>query len=196
MSEEKRMIDIYEVRNAIWLGGKEYILAEDKNGKTDAPYMTCIGTRNNQLGFEMHEDILASEDYFEIFNIFIGRLAERSKQLSDERSGCGISNAPLTADDCIKGGLDSDIEGKVIIIKASALSPEYRLATHQLQLATGGFGCKPDASGRAVYCTNLYNGERYRYERYDVAGVANITRLPEWAQQKIAELKSKEEAKT
>jgi len=87
----------------------------------------------------------------------------------------------------VAGGLDFDIEGKVIILKPSSLSPEYRTAINQLQIATSGFGCNPNASGRAVYCTNLYTGVKYRHNRYDVAGVADMSCLPEWARKKIKE---------
>ena len=69
MNEEKRMIDIYEVRTWVWFGGKEYILGEDKNRKTPEPYMTCIARRDNPLGIEEYTNAVVSDDYLEIRNI-------------------------------------------------------------------------------------------------------------------------------
>lgn len=188
MDGEKRMLDNYEVRGSVKFGGREYILAEDKIGKTDMTYMTCVGRWDNPFGVMEHEHGMVSDDYLEIFNIFVDRISEQAKQLAEERGENGISNKPLTVDDCVKGGLDKSIEGQIVIIKASCLSPEYRIASHQIKLATSGFGCQPDSRGSAVFCTDLYSGKQSRFEKYDIVGVADIAKLPEWAKQKIAEL--------
>lgn len=188
MDEEKRMLDNYEVRQSVKFGGREYILAEDKIGKVDMPYMTCVGRWDNPFGVMEHENGMVSDDYLEIFNIFIDRISEQAKHLSAERSENGISNKPLTAADCVKGGLDKSIEGQIIIIKPSSLSPEYRIASHQIKLATSGFGCQPDSRGSAVFCTDIFSGKSSRFEKYDVAGVVDIAKLPDWAKQKMAEL--------
>jgi len=102
-------------------------------------------------------------------------------------------DAALTAEDCVKDGMSENLEGKLIAIKASALSPEYRTCSEQLMLATGGFGCSPTASGRAVYCTNLFSGEEARWERYQVLGVVAENAMPEWAQEKLAALREPKE---
>ena len=149
------------------------------------PYMICVGTRNDIL--VSYSDVLISDDYVELFRVFADRLSERAKKLAEEREENGVPTTLFTSADCVAGGLDFDIEGKVIILKASALSPEYRTATNQLQIATSGFGCSPNANGRAVYCTNLYTGVKYRYNRHDIAGVADFSRLPKWARNKIKE---------
>jgi len=188
MYKEKRMIDFYEVTTSVWFDGKEYILAEDKNDTSEMPYMTCVGTRNDIL--VSYSDVLISDDYVELFQVFADRLSEQAKQFMAERAKTGVSTALFTTADCVAGGLEFDIEGKVIILKPSALSPEYRTAINQLQIATSGFGCNPKSSGRAVYCTNLYTGAKYRYNRHDVAGVADISRLPEWARKKIKDIES------
>ena len=107
--------------------------------------------------------------------------------MTAERSDHGITDKPLTAADCIKGGLNNSIEGKVIIIKPEVLSPEYRTINHQLYIAESGFGCSPNAMGTAVYCKNMYSGEKSRFERYDIAGVADTERLPESIRKKIEE---------
>jgi len=90
--------------------------------------------------------------------------------------------------DCATGfcGMSS----RPTILKPSALSPEYRTPDSQLQLAAGGFGCQPNARGRAVFCERLYSGLKSRYEKQDILGVADINRLPEWARQKITQVKN------
>ena len=195
MNEEKRMIDIYEVKTSIRFCGKEYILGEDKSGKTPEPYMTCITRRDNPFGIEEYTNVVISDDYLEIFNLFIDRLSEQSKQLSSERAERGVTSKPLTAENCIKDGLNSDIEGKIIIIKPTSLLPEYRTADRQIRIATGGFGCQPNARGNAVFCTDIYSDKHSRFEKYDVLGVADINLLPEWVKQKIAEYEKAHKSK-
>lgn len=190
MSDEKRMIGDYEVKESIWFGGKEYIMGEDKSGKAEMPYITCVGTRNEL--FANYDNALISDDYMELFNVFTERLNEQAKQITAERAERGVTATPLTTADCVKGGLNENIEGKIIILKTSSLSPEFRTADNQIMIATGGNGCNPDGHGRAVYCKNLYSGDKSRFERYDVAGIADIAKLPEWAKQKIAELEKVE----
>jgi hypothetical protein len=87
--------------------------------------------------------------------------------------------------------MDTDLTDKVVIIKPESLSPEYRSLSFQLSLATSGFGCKPDARGRAVYCTELYSGEQSRWDRSDILGVASDDVIPKWAKEKLAVLECK-----
>ena len=60
---------------------------------------------------------------------------------------------------------------------------------NQLWLAEGGFGCSPDASGRAVYATCLGDGEKTRWNRSDFTGVLDEQYLPDWAREKLEELR-------
>jgi hypothetical protein len=89
--------------------------------------------------------------------------------------------------------MGADLIGKVIAIRRETLSPEYRAESHQMYLATGGFGCSPTASGRAVYCTNLYTGEKERFSREDVLCVIAEDTLPAWAKEKLAALRATQE---
>lgn len=65
-----------------------------------------------------------------------------------------------------------DWTGKVLIVESSALSEQYRKPEHQLWRATGGFGCNPNALGRAVFATSLADGEKVRWSRSEFLGVA------------------------
>lgn len=53
-----------------------------------------------------------------------------------------------------------------------------------------GFGCSPTASGRAVYATCLSDGEDARWNREDFTGVLDEQYLPDWAVEKLTELRS------
>jgi hypothetical protein len=94
----------------------------------------------------------------------------------------------LTAADCLPNSDKIDWTGKAIIVKPEALSPEFRTSEHQLVLCTGGFGAKPDAMGRAVYADELHSGKKTRYDRQNIAGIADPSKLPEWAVKKLAEM--------
>jgi len=94
----------------------------------------------------------------------------------------GIPNAPLTDQDCTRISSADDLNGKVIVIKPDVLRREYRVATHQVKLCTGGFGASPNSRGSAVYCTDLYSGEHSRFERRDVLGILNPDQMPKWVQ--------------
>lgn len=88
----------------------------------------------------------------------------------------------LTRKDCTLWR-DENLEGKVIILKSEFFKEEYRDAKYQLVLATGGFGCRPDARGNAIFVTECCeNPESYRIERCngDVLGIASDEAIQEW----------------
>ena len=60
------------------------------------------------------------------------------------------------------------------------LRREYRRATNQVKLCTGGFGASPNSRGSACFCKDVYSGKESRYERRDVLGVLSPEQRPEW----------------
>jgi hypothetical protein len=124
---------------------------------------------------------------------FVDRADTLLCSLEQERAAFPTIQPTLTAADCVPSGLDADLMGKVVIIKSEVLSPEYRFADHQLKIVTGGFGSYPDARGNAVFCKDLYSDRESRFERYDIAGVADTNRIPEWANRKLAYLEALKE---
>jgi hypothetical protein len=52
---------------------------------------------------------------------------------------------------------------------------------HQLVLCTGGFGASPNARGRAVHIKELLSDKHLRYDRHQIAGIADTTKIPKWA---------------
>ncbi|MDR2088646.1 MAG: hypothetical protein LBP73_04750 [Clostridiales Family XIII bacterium] len=188
MPDDKRIIDGYTELYAVRLDGAEEIVAENL-AATDQ-YRIYTFTRNNPLIAE-YCVAFACDDYLKVMREFVRRLGVRLDALDLERvyRGSPLADAPLLPEDCAPGGMDADLTGKVVAIKQESLAPEFRATSHQLHLATGGFGCAPKARGRAVYCTDIYSGKQVRWERYDILGVIAEDALPQWAREKLAALR-------
>ena len=88
---------------------------------------------------------------------------------------------------CAAGELD--YTGKVLILRWERLKESCLIPTNMLWYAHSGFGCSPTASGRAVFATCLGDGEKARWNRADFAGVLDEQYLPDWAQERLAELR-------
>jgi len=186
---EKRMAGDYEIIQSMLVGDKEVILGEDRTHESGKKYI-CSFCQHSDL-FSVHQDIIASDDYLEIVKIFGERIAEQAEKARLERSAAqkqGISNAPISAADCIPISPADDLDGKIIVIKAEVLRREYQSAIHQLKLCTGGFGSQPNSRGTAVFCTDLYSGREGRFERWDVLGTMEPEMLPDWAKQRLSDI--------
>lgn len=90
---------------------------------------------------------------------------------------------------CTAGSEGLDYTGKVLVLSPDALKERYWSPQSQLWLAEDGFGCSPTASGRAVYATCLGDGEKTRWNREDFTGVLDERYLPDWAAEKLTELR-------
>ena len=84
-----------------------------------------------------------------------------------------------------------ELEGKVLVLSLTALKESCWSPQNQLWLAGSGFGCHPNASGRAVYATCLGDGEHTRWNRSDFLGILKDEYLPEWAQASLEQLRQK-----
>lgn len=191
MSDEKRMADSYEVTAAVKIDSTEVVLAEDT--KADMPYMVANCKPPNFLGIREYTEIVVGDDYLVMLNEFTRRITEFVTVAQTEREERGISNVPLTAADCIPGSKDADYTNQVVVIKAESLTPSARTADNQIVYAWNGNGCRPNARGTAVYATALFSGEKARWERYDVAGIIDPVKMPDWAKEKLAELQKPKE---
>lgn len=85
-----------------------------------------------------------------------------------------------------------DFEGKVVVINHKHLKEKYWAPENQLWIATGGFGCSSTAIGRTVYATCLIDDDRSRWSRHQVLGVIKDEYLPDWAKQKLEEMKAEQ----
>ena len=96
--------------------------------------------------FASYTEIMVSNDYPELVRLFGERVAEQAEKTRIALNGPkiqGIPNAPITAEGCEVISYQDDLKGKVVVIKPEVLRREYRRATSQLQLCTGGFGAPP-----------------------------------------------------
>lgn len=186
MPEEKRMVQNYEVKNTIHIGGKEILLAEDPSSKE--PYMVCEARWDNPFGVDIYEKAVVGADYLEAMTVFLGRVSGAVQHIREQRAERGVTGEPLTAPDCIPDSASSHYEGQLVVIRPEKMVASARTADMQLLLATAGNGCNPDARGQAVFCKNLFTGKTIRWERTDVAGIILPERVPAWARQKLAEM--------
>lgn len=91
------------------------------------------------------------------------------------------------AEHCVEGSLD--YTGRVLVVRPYQLKEECRTAQNQLWYGECGFGCSPTASGRAVYAICLGDGEKARWSRSDFIGVLDEQYLPDWAVERLTELR-------
>ncbi len=192
MDKEKRMIETYEVLHSLPLGDREISVGVDT--KQDMPYLLCNAERT-LLGITQYDNAVISEDYLEIMTMFTDRIKSQIQQVRDERYELGVDAIPLGKECCRPDGMEQSLVGKVLILKPSSLKPEYATVDHQLILATGGFGCEPKARGQTIFCVNLGTEKSGRWDRYDVLGVADLDKLPQWAQEQAVKLKHREKEK-
>lgn len=84
---------------------------------------------------------------------------------------------------------------KEVILILKLLSERLFFSVH-IRYAHDGFGCGPHAIGRSIRCTCLGDGEMTRWNRADFMGVLKDQFLPDWAAEKLAELKGMEQTQS
>lgn len=196
MSEEKRMAGDYEILQSVHIGDREIVVGENPAATDGLPYMVAFYESNAILG--RYYDVIGSDDFLEIMELYGQRIAEQTQRTRTELSTPkiqGIDNSPITAEGCTPISYDDNLNGKVIVIKPEVLRPEYRKATSQVKLCTGGFGAWPHSRGSAVYCTDVYTGRQTRYERGDVLGTLEPEDQPKWVRHYLTGLENQQKEK-
>lgn len=180
--DEKRMVGDYTVINSMYIGHREIILGENQKAASGERYVCCYAER--VMFYEQYLEAQVSDDFAEIVKLYGERVTQAADEIMKETekvtSEIGM-NDEITAKDCKLISHDDAIEDKVIVIRGNVLRPEFRHASHQLMLCTGGFGAQKNARGRTCYCISLYNGKQTSFYRGDVLGVMDKRALPEWA---------------
>ena len=193
MSEAKRMAGPYEITHAIHIGDREIVLGENPADTDGTPYMCAYCEANDIIA--SYYDSVGGEDYAEVVAVFGERIREQAEktreELRQERLG-DEDDRPITEKDCIGISSEDDLNHKVVVIRADVLRPEYRTASRQLRLCTGGFGASPHSRGSACYCRELRSGRQSRFERRDILGVMEVDRLPRWAKDGLAAIEQAE----
>jgi len=117
-------------------------------------------------------------------------LAKNVKELYDGLSLFTIAH-------CKEDSSQLDFSGKLLVLSSRALKEKYWLPENQLWFCNGGgFGCSPTSSGRAVYAKCLFDGEETRWNRSQFIGVIKDEYVPDWAKQKLEEMKSSENSQS
>lgn len=197
MSEEKRMAGDYEIIQSVYIGDREIVVGENQANTDGLPYLVAYYESNAIMG--RYYDAVGSDDFPEIMEIYGQRIMEQAQKTRAELSKPkiqGIDNSHITAEGCTPISYDDDLHGKVIVIKPEVLRPEYRRATSQLKLCTGGFGAYPHSRGSAVFCTEIYTGRQSRFERRDILGVLGPENQPKWVQHYLLVLQQAEKQKS
>lgn len=192
MSEEKRMLDTFEVKQSIYIGSKEVLFGVDKNDPY--PYMVCYCDYHNPLGVAWPTEAVGTDDYLEAMQIFTERVQAQIEQTRAEQSIFKFDMTPFTIADCIPDKSNDSIVGKVVVINAEPKRYEYQHSAYQLVLADGGHGAT-GGRGQAVFGICLATGERGRWERYDVLGEIRQEKMPQWAKEALAKVKAQEKEK-
>ena len=187
MSEEKRMLDTFEVKQSIYIGSKEVVFGVDKNDPY--PYMVCYCDYHNPLGVPWPTEAVGTDYYLEAMQIFTERVQAQIEQTRAEQSIFKFDMTPFTIADCIPDKRNDSIVGKVVVINAEPKRYEYQHSAYQLILADGGHGAT-GGRGQAVFGTCLATGERGRWERYDVLGEIRPEKMPQWAKEALAKVKA------
>lgn len=99
----------------------------------------------------------------------------------------------LSADAC-ESLVGRDLEDKVLVLSPRVLRESCWSQENQLWLASSGFGCRANATGRAVYATCLWDGEVARWNRSDFAGMMQEDKLPDWAVGRLDSIRGNTEA--
>ena len=187
----------YEIIQSMMIGDKEIVLGENPKDTGGLPYM-CAFCEDNGIVARFY-DAVGGDDFCEIAQEYGQRIAKQAEEtrqaLLNERAGLD-GNSIITAAQCEGISSKDDLHGKIIVIKPEALRREYRAATHQLKLCTGGFGASPNSRGSACFCINLRTGKESRFERRDVLGTMEPDKLPQWARDGLTAIQQAEKSKS
>jgi hypothetical protein len=82
MTDEKRMIGVWEVLQGIHIGDKEVVLLHDPHN-AETPYAVCYNQRDNSMGIEYTAEAVGSDDYLEMMEEFLQRVQGQVGQVRD-----------------------------------------------------------------------------------------------------------------
>jgi hypothetical protein len=186
--EDKRYVTGLEVQFEMYLGDREVLLLLDPNS-AEMPYLVGYCTMNG-LGLEELTELVGGNDYLEATEEFLSRVQGQIEQVRTDRTRSAEPQEAFCKEYCLPGGLEQDLNGRVVVLKPEMLRPEYRNIAHQLLLVHGGFGAAPNARGTAVFATNVFSGEKRDCRRHQVAGILNPAFAPEWVKPGVEKIRA------
>ncbi len=182
MENEKRKVGGYEVINSIHIADKELILAENMEYETNN-YMTCEVTNDGLR--ENYDNAMLSDNFIEIAELYAQRIQGQVQKLKEHYATLPDDKTPIGVNSCIPLNECKDITNCVMVLDPSYFRAEYRTPTAQVYIAKSGNGVREHSFGTAVYCNNLYTGERTRLERYEFYGILKPECYPDWVKSKV-----------
>lgn len=189
--EKKRMVETYEITQAIRIGDREILFGVDE--KQELPYFCGFYRINAHVG--EYSECMAGDDYVEMMELFADRIKTQCEKVREEWAKVTVPREKITEQMCIPLSKCDNLKGKVMAVRPEVLRPEYRSAEHQLVYVRSGNGIRSNSFGTACYCTNLYDGENVRWERYDFQGEVKPENLPLWARERVEEVRKQETEK-
>lgn len=96
----------------------------------------------------------------------------------------------LGKEQCLPDSYKQDFKEQLLIMKPKVLAEPFKRPEFQYFYATCGFGCDPGKLGTKVYGFFLKDHDPGEFRRSDFLGVADETKLPEWAEKRLSEIRA------
>lgn len=194
--KERKVAD-YTVTNSLCIGHKEIVMGENTKAATGERYLCCYV--EEVAVFERYTEAVVSDDFAEIAKIFGERIEAAAEEIIKENEKAADlikDNTEFASEKCTPVAWEDTIANKVVALRGDTLRPEFRHASYQLVLCTGGFGAMANARGRTCHGISLYDGQKSSFYRSDILGVVEPDKLPEWAQKGLDKAKTIQQADT
>ncbi|WP_300756199.1 DUF3849 domain-containing protein [uncultured Oscillibacter sp.] len=107
------------------------------------------------------------------------------KQVWEARQALGLYGTEHCAGEW--GGVD--YQGKTLVLNADSTDRTVTSLKDQLWYAADGFGCRPENWGCSIRAVRLADGKTEELDRALFAGALDEQYLPDWAAEKLAELR-------
>lgn len=192
MEQEKRKFGDYTELTSFCIGEYEIGLFENRSAPKGEKFLCAFIESNGIL--ERLTDGMVSDSFADIATVYGERIAEKAEEVQKELEHIGKNvgdDSELTAKDCMPTTYEDDLKGKIIVVRGDILRPEYKRASNQLLLCTGGSGAKPNPYGRTCYAVHLYDARETAYYRQDILGIMPEEKLPEWAKKGLEAIRQK-----
>ena len=115
-----------------------------------------------------------------------GLITDYRQYLSDVLHQYGVG-------DCLPGSNHVNYEHQLLILNPFLLHEDYKHGDYQLFYATSGNGCDESNIGLKVFGRFLKDDEHTHFYRDEFLGIADESKLPEWATQKLEEIRAGED---
>ncbi len=182
----------YTISQAIHIGDREVVFGENKT-EENLPYLVAYAQIFPDVGIAQYSEAVAGDDYLEMVGLFLERVSAQVAEMERGQKELGIPIEPFTTKDVVEGSHLQDYTGKVMVVCAEVLRPEYRNMAHQLVYVMHGNGCRPHGHGRGVFTKTLATGLVQRFDRADFLGEIRPEVMPPWAKEKLAAMKKPKE---